>query len=89
MRSIARPAGSAASAPAASTIAGPSPSSPFTSRTSTSVSDATAAESCSIAEFAASAEARRIVLRRTGSASGSGTRRGHGGASLVARTARA
>ncbi len=70
MRSIARPAGSAASAPAASTIAGPSPSSPFTSRTSTSVSDATAAESCSIAEFAASAEARRIVLRRTGSAAG-------------------
>jgi hypothetical protein len=67
MRSIARPAGSAASAPDASTIAGPRPSSPRTSSTSTSVSDATAAESWSIAEFAASAAASRTVLRRMGS----------------------
>ncbi len=80
IRSIARPAGSAASAPDARTIAGPSPSSPRTSRTSTSVSDATAAESCSIAELAASAAASSAVLRRTGSATA-----GAGGAATGAR----
>ena len=67
-RSIARPAGTATSAPVASTIAGPSPSRPSTSSTSTSVSDATAAESWSIAEFVASAADSSAVLRRTGSA---------------------
>ena len=66
VRSIARPAGSAASAPDARTIAGPSPSSPSMSRTVTSVSDATAAESCSIAELIASAAASRMLLRRIG-----------------------
>ena len=65
-RSIARPAGSAASAPEPSTIAGPSPSSPFTPMTSTNVSDATAAESWSIAELAARAAARSAVFRRIG-----------------------
>ena len=66
MRSIARPAGSAARAPQASTIAGPSPSRPSTSTTSTSVRDATAAESWSIAELVASAAASSAVLRRIG-----------------------
>jgi hypothetical protein len=42
-RSMARPAQGAASAPDASTIAGPSPSSPSMSSTCTSVIDATAA----------------------------------------------
>jgi hypothetical protein len=65
-RSIARPAGRAASAPAVSTIAGPSPSSPSMSSTVTSVSEATAADSCSIAELIASAAASRMLLRRIG-----------------------
>ena len=42
-RSMARPANGAASAPEASTIAGPRPSSPSMPSTCTSVSDATAA----------------------------------------------
>jgi len=67
---MARPAGSAASAPAASTIAGPSPSRPSTPDTRTNVSDATAAESCIIPEFAARAAESRAVLRRMGSRSG-------------------
>src|SRR5829696_3035091 len=75
-RSIARPAGSAASAPEASTIAGPSPSSWSTPTTSTSVSDATAADSCSIAELAASDADSRKVLRRTGSSFIAATLRG-------------
>ena len=65
-RSIARPAGSAASAPDASTIAGPSPSRPLTPTTATSVSEATAADSWSIPELAASAAASSAVLRRIG-----------------------
>ena len=65
-RSIARPAGSAASAPEASTIAGPSPSSPFTPVTSTNVSEATAAESWSIPELAARAAERSAVFRLMG-----------------------
>ncbi len=76
MRSIARPAGSAASAPDASTIAGPSPSRPLTPTTETSVSEATAAESWSVPEFAASDADSRNVLRRIGKL---GTR-GHGAA---------
>ena len=65
-RSIARPAGSAESAPVPRTIAGPSPTRLRTPTTSTTVSVATAAESWSIAEFAARDAERRIVLRRTG-----------------------
>ena len=71
-RSIARPAGNAASAPDASTIAGPRPSSPLTPITSTNVSEATAAESCIIPEFAASDAERRAVLRRIGRSGGGG-----------------
>ena len=67
IRSISRPAGSAASAPLASTMAGPRPSSPSTPTTSTSVSDDTAADSCSMPELAASAADSRNVLRRIGS----------------------
>ena len=63
-RSIARPAGSAASAPEASTIAGPRPSRPSTPTTETSVSEATAADSCSVPELAASAADSSAVLRR-------------------------
>ena len=66
MRSISRPAGRAASAPAASTIAGPRPSSPSTWTTCTSVSDATAAASCSVAEFIASELDSSAVLRPIG-----------------------
>ena len=66
-RSIARPAGSAVSAPEASTIAGPSPSSPRAPTTVTRVSEATAALSCSIPELAAIAAASSTVLRRIGS----------------------
>ena len=69
-RSIARPAGSAASAPEASTIAGPSPSRPLTPSTATSVSDATAADSCSIPELAARAADSSAVLRRIGRSGG-------------------
>ena len=65
-RSISSPAGSAASAPEASTIAGPRPSSPSRSSTRTSVSDATAAASWSVAEFIASEPDRSAVLRRIG-----------------------
>src|SRR4051794_16096440 len=72
---MARPAGSAASAPEASTIAGPSPSSPLTPSTLTSVSDATAADSWSVPEFAASDAESRIVLRRIGRSSRVGTMR--------------
>ena len=50
MRSIARPAGTAASADAVRKIAGPSPSRPSMPVTSTNVSDETAATSCSTAE---------------------------------------
>ena len=67
IRSMSSPAGSAASAPAASTIAGPSPSRPSMSSTRTSVSDATAADSCSIAEFIASELDSSAVLRPMGS----------------------
>ena len=56
---------------------GPSPSSPSTSRTCTSVSEATAAESCSIAEFAASEAESRSVLRRIGREAGSATARAY------------
>ena len=69
-RSIARPAGSAARAPDASTIAGPRPSSPLTPVTRTNVSEATAAESWSIPELAASDADRSAVLRLIGSCSG-------------------
>src|SRR5215212_829702 len=69
-RSISRPAGSAARAPEARTMAGPSPSSPRTPTTATSVSEATAAESCSVPELAASAAERSSVLRRMGRSSG-------------------
>jgi hypothetical protein len=65
-RSMARPAGSAKSAPVPRTIAGPSPTRLRTPTTRTTVSVATAAESCSIAEFAAS-EAReqdRVAARQ-------------------------
>src|SRR5215210_6941303 len=72
-RSIARPAGSAASAPEASTMAGPSPSSWSTPSTSTRVSEATAAESCSMPEFAASDADSSSVLRRIGSSGVAGT----------------
>ena len=72
-RSMSRPAGSATSAPDASTIAGPSPSSPSTCSTRTSVSDATAAASWSVAEFVASEPDSSAVLRRMGSASAGGT----------------
>ena len=65
-RSMSRPAGSDASAPEASTIAGPSPSRPSTCTTRTSVSDATAAVSCSVAEFIASELDSSAVLRRMG-----------------------
>ena len=67
MRSISSPAGSAASAPAASTIAGPRPSRPSMSSTLTSVSDATAADSCSVAEFIACELDSSAVLRPIGS----------------------
>ena len=50
MRSIARPAGSAASADASRKIAGPRPSRPRTPVTSTNVIDDTAATSCRTAE---------------------------------------
>ncbi len=73
-RSIARPAGSAVSAPDARTIAGPSPSSPRAPTTVTSVSDATAAESWSMPEFAASAPASSTVLRRIGREPAAGLR---------------
>src|SRR4051794_37555572 len=69
MRSMSRPAGSAASAPEARTIAGPRPSRPWTPTTATSVSEATAAESWSVAEFAASADESSSVLRRMGRSS--------------------
>ena len=49
-RSIARPAGTAASAPDVRKIAGPSPSNPSTPVTSTNVSEETAATSWSTAE---------------------------------------
>ena len=65
-RSIARPAGSAASAPGRQDDRGASPSRPSMSSTVTSVSEATAAESCSIAELIASAAASRMLLRRIG-----------------------
>src|SRR5262245_29937770 len=69
-RSIARPAGRAASAPEASTIAGPSPIRPLTPVTSTNVSEATAADSWSIPELAASEAERSAVLRLIGGCSG-------------------
>jgi len=71
------PAGSAASAPDPSTIAGPRPSSPSTCRTFTSVSDATAAASCSVAEFIASEAESSAVLRwmRSGEAPGTACER--------------
>ena len=74
-RSMARPAGSAASAPEVSTIAGPRPSSPLMSSTLTSVSEATAAESCSMAELMASAAASRMLFRRIGREAGPVTAR--------------
>jgi hypothetical protein len=52
-RSIERPAGIAASAPAASTMAGPRPNSPATSTTRTSEIDATATANWSMAEWKA------------------------------------
>jgi hypothetical protein len=72
--SIARPAGSAERAPVPSTIAGPSPTRLRTPTTRTTVSVATAAESCSMAEFAASEAESRIVFRLTG---GSGIQKLH------------
>jgi hypothetical protein len=63
---MARPAGSAERAPVPRTIAGPSPTRLRTPTTRTTVSVATAAESCSIAEFAAREAESRMVLRRTG-----------------------
>src|SRR5215218_4938519 len=66
--SIARPAGTAASADAVRKIAGPSPSSPSTPVTSTNVSDDTAATSCSTAEYTAIVVASSSVLRPTLSA---------------------
>jgi hypothetical protein len=62
---MARPAGSADRAPVPRTIAGPSPTRLRTPTTRTTVRVATAAESCSIAEFAANEAESRIVLRRT------------------------
>jgi hypothetical protein len=66
IRSIARPAGTAASADATRKIAGPSPSSPSTPLTSTNVIDDTAATSCSTAEYTAIVAASSSVLRRIG-----------------------
>ena len=65
-RSIARPANGAASAPHASTTAGPRPSRPSMPSTWTSVIEATAAWSWSMPEFAASAADRSAVLRPIG-----------------------
>lgn len=72
-RSMARPAGRAANAPVARTSAGPRPSSPSISTTSAKVIVATAAESCSVAELAASAAERSAVLRPIASFGGSFT----------------
>ena len=66
MRSIARPAGSAASAPDASTIAGPSPEQALDADHGDERRDATAAESWSVPEFAANDADSRKVLRRIG-----------------------
>ena len=65
IRSIARPAGTAASAEATRKIAGPRPSRPWIPVTSTNVIDETAATSCSTAEWTAIVAARMSVLRRT------------------------
>ena len=65
-RSIRRPAGSAARAPAVRKIAGPSPRIPSIPVTSTSVTVATATASCTMPESDVSVAASRIVLRRIG-----------------------
>ena len=65
-RSIRRPAGSAARAPAVRKIAGPSPRIPSISVTRTSVTVPTATASWTMPESDVSVAASRIVLRRTG-----------------------
>ena len=65
-RSIRRPAGSAARAPAVRKIAGPSPRIPSMSVTSTSVTVPTATASWTMPESDVRVAASRIVLRRTG-----------------------
>jgi hypothetical protein len=86
-RSIARPANGAATAPQASTIAGPSPSRPSIPSTWTSVIDATAACSWSIPEFAASDADRSAVLRAMGRPVTGGTGQRSRPASRVAQSA--